>query len=80
MAIRILLYIHINYILFEQGDHRGSKLLEHVMKVLERIVEGLVREKVNIDDMQFGFIPGHGTTDAIYLMRQLKRKLIHCIC
>ena len=50
----------------EQGNYRGLKLLEHVIKVVERIVGRLVREKVNIDDMQFGFIPGHGTTGAIF--------------
>ena len=47
--------------------------IEHVMEVIERIVEMLVREKVNIDDMQFGFMPGRGTTDAIILVRQYKR-------
>ena len=53
----------------ERGNYRGMKLLEHVMKVVER-----AREKVNIDDMQFGFMPGHGTTDAIFLLRQLQEK------
>ena len=28
--------------------------------------EASQREKVNTDNMQFGFMPGHGTTDAIY--------------
>ena len=41
------------------------------MKVVERIVEKLVR-KVNIDDMQFGFMPGCGTTDAIFLVKQMQ--------
>ena len=35
----------------------------------------LVRGKVNIDDMQFGFFPACGTTDAIILMRQLEEVL-----
>ena len=48
------------------------ELLEHVMEVVERTVERLVREKVNIEDMPFGFMPGRGTTDAIFLMRQLQ--------
>ena len=42
-------------------NYRGLKLLLYVMKVVERIVEGLVRGKVNIDDMQFPLMP-HGTT------------------
>ena len=32
----------------EWGNYRGLKLPEHIRKVVERIVEGLVREKVNI--------------------------------
>ena len=31
---------------------------------------------VNIDEMQFGFIPGRGITDAIFIFHQLKEKYI----
>ena len=44
------------------------------MKVLERIVNGLIRQLVSIDNSQFGFIPGRGTTDAIFVVRQLQEK------
>ena len=60
----------------EQGNYRGLKQLEHVMKMVERIVEGFVRENVNIDDMQFGFMPGRGITDAIFLVKQLLEKYL----
>ena len=40
----------------ECGSYRGIKLLEHVMKILERVIEGWVKRVVKIDDMQFGFI------------------------
>ena len=33
----------------ESGSYRGIKLLEHAMKVVERI-----RQQIEIDDMQFG--------------------------
>ena len=36
----------------------GLKLNEQVMKVLERVVEGLIRQRVWMDDMQFGFMSG----------------------
>ena len=39
----------------ERGNYRGLKLTEQVMKVLERIVDGLIRQVVSIDDSQFGF-------------------------
>ena len=58
----------------ERGNYRGLKLTEQVMKVLERIVDGLIRQVVSIDDSQFGFVPGRGTTDAIFVVRQLQEK------
>ena len=41
------------------------------MKVLERRVEGLIRQRVVIDEMQCGFMTGCGTNDAIFIVRQL---------
>ena len=58
-----------------QGNYHGLKLTEQVMKVLERIVDGLIRQVVSIDDSQFGF-PGRGTTDAIFVIRQLQEKYL----
>ena len=57
-----------------RGNYRGLKLIEQVMKVLERVVEGLVRQRVEIDEMQCGFMSGRGTTDAIFIVRQLQEK------
>ena len=50
----------------ECGSYRGIKLLEHAMKVVERIFEHRIRQQIEIDDMQFGFMKGKGTTDAIW--------------
>lgn len=60
----------------ECGSYRGIKLLDHVMKVLERVVEKKVRNKVVINDMQFGFRPGRGTTDAIFIVRQVQERYL----
>jgi len=46
----------------------------NAMKVIERVFKGRIREKVEIDAMQFGFMPGKGTTDAIFLVRQMQEK------
>ena len=59
-----------------RGNYRGLKLLEHPMKLFERVIEQLIRESISIDDMQFGFMPGRGTTDAIFIVRQVQEKYI----
>ena len=37
----------------ECGTYRETKLLEHAMKVIERIFEHRIRQQIEIDDMQF---------------------------
>ena len=61
---------------WKRGNYRGLKLTEQVMKILERIVDGLIRQLVSVDDSQFGFAPGRGTTDAIFVVRQLQEKYL----
>ena len=33
-------------------------------------MDGLIRQVVSIDDSQFGFDPGRGTTDAIFVLQE----------
>jgi len=42
------------------------------MVVVERIFEHRIRQQIAIDDMQFGFMKGKGTTNAIYMARQMQ--------
>ena len=56
----------------ECGSYRGIRLLEHAMKVVERIFEYRIRQQIEIDDMQFGVTKGKGTTDAIFMARQMQ--------
>ena len=64
----------------EKGDiqdcenYRGIKLMSHTMKIWERIIDRRLREETTIGDEQFGFMPGRGTTDAIFAVRQLMEK------
>ena len=60
----------------ERGNYRGLKLTDQVMKLLKRVLDSFIREMVDIDAMQFGFVPGCGTTDAIFIIRQLQEKYI----
>ena len=58
----------------ECGKHRGVRLLEHGMKLYERVLEKRLRSLINIGEYQFGFCPGRSTTGAIYIMRQIQEK------
>ena len=44
------------------------------MKVIEWIAHSLIRQMVTIDESQFGLVPGKGTSDAIFVIRQLQEK------
>jgi len=58
----------------ECGSYRVIQLLEHAMKVIERVFERRIREKVKIDAMQFGFMPGKGITGVIFTVPQVQVK------
>ena len=58
----------------DRGNYRGLKLTEQVMKVLERVLDSAIRQMVDIGKIQYGFVPGRGTTDAIFTVRQLQEK------
>ena len=70
------------------GAYRGVKLLEHAMKIVERVLEKRIRELVKVDDMQFGFMPGKGTTDALFIYFEKdargvlwkREKAVHVFC
>ena len=46
------------------------------MKLLECVLDSFIQEMLDIDAMQFGFVPGRGTTDAIFIIGQLQEKYI----
>jgi len=66
----------------ECGSYRAIKLLEHAMKVIERVFKRRIREKVKIDAVQGWqgnaryeiFMPGKGTTYAILTVWQMQEK------
>ena len=56
------------------NSYRGIKLLEHAFKLYEKILDGRLREVVDIDKMQYGFMPRRGTVDAVFVLRRLTEK------
>ena len=67
------------------GNYRGIKLMSHTMKVWERIIETRLRDRVEISKQQYGFMPGKGTSDAMFALRMLMEKYrkgqkeLHCV-
>ena len=57
---------------WKRGESRVLKPTKQVMKVLERIMDCLIRHLVFIDDSQFGFVPGRDATDAVIVVTQLR--------
>ncbi|KAL1454893.1 hypothetical protein WDU94_009023 [Cyamophila willieti] len=66
----------------EKGDiqdcanYRGIKLMSHTMKLYERIIDKRLRKETCISENQFGFMPGRGTMDAVFAIRQLLEKYL----
>lgn len=60
-----------------RNSYRGLKLTDQVMKLLEYVLDCYIRPMVNIDKMQYGFMPGRGTTDTI--VHQLQEKFITAV-
>ena len=56
------------------NSYRGIKLLEQAFKLYDKILDGRLREVVGIDKMQYGFMPGRGTVDAVFVLRRLTEK------
>ena len=46
--------------------------MPHTIKIWERIIDRRLREETTIGDV--GFMPGRGTSDAIFAVRQLMEK------
>ena len=53
---------------------QGIKLLEHAFKLYEKVLDGRLRVVVDIDKMRYGFMPGRGTVDAVFVLRRLSEK------
>ena len=68
--------------LFKRGEktschnYRGITLLSHVGKIYTRILEKRLRACVEgiLNDSQYGFRPGRGTTDAVFVVKMILEK------
>ena len=60
------------------SNYGSVKLLEHGMKVVERMFEERLRKVIDMSEMQLGFMPGRGTTDGKFSSSQ--QGTIHGVC
>ena len=67
-------YLQAEKYALECKNYRGKKLLEHVIKIVEGILDKRLREAINIDELPFGFMPGRSKVDGIIFMRQLSKQ------
>ena len=44
------------------------------MKIVERILERRIRTPVKLNKMQFGFMPGKRTVDAIFIVKRMQEE------
>ena len=58
------------------GVYRGVKLPEHAMKIVEKVLERRMQCMVKADEMQFGFMPGKGTIDAVFILRRSQEEYL----
>ena len=49
-------------------------MLEHAFKLYKKVLDGHLHEVVDIDKMQYGFMSGRGTVDAMFVLRRLSEK------
>ena len=54
--------------------NRVVKLLEHGMKVGERVQKKRLSKIVSVDETQSGFMPERGTIDAIFILRRMQEE------
>ena len=60
----------------DPGKYQGVTLLSHIMKLLERILGGRIRKRVEqeLGEEQQGSRKGRGTTDGMFALRQMVEK------
>ena len=59
----------------DPGKYRGITLLSHIMKLLERILDGKIRKRVEQElGEEQGFRKGGVMTDVMFALRQLVEK------
>ena len=70
---------------FNCGSSRSVKLPEHSTKIVEKVLEKSISSILELNEMQFGFMPGKGTVNVLFIVRKLQEKYLQqnrklCLC
>ena len=55
----------------DYSNYKRIKLINHTMKLWERVIERRLREHAKIAENQFGFMPRRFTMEMIHILRKL---------
>jgi len=58
----------------ECSSYRWKKLLENVIRVVERVFEHRIGQQIETGDMQFSFIKSKAMIGATFVIRQMQKK------
>ena len=47
-----------------------------MLKDIKKVLVPIIRNQIDINSMQFGFMPGRGTTAAIFILSKLQEKYL----
>ena len=56
------------------NSYSRIKLLEHAFKLYEKVLDGRLREVVDVGKMQYEFMPRRGPVDTVFVLRKLGEK------
>ena len=60
--------------LLTPNSYRGIKLLENAFKLYSKLLDRRLGEVVDINKMQYRFMPRRGTVDSVFVLRRLSEK------
>ena len=56
------------------NSYRGIKLLGFAFKLYQKVLKGCLHKVVDIVKIQYGFIPGRGAANVVFVLRRLSSK------
>ena len=58
------------------GMYMGVGLLQHAIKIVEKVLEKRFEKIAAINHKHFGLMPGKGTIDAIFILRWMQEEYL----